>query len=218
VGWTLVTDFDGTLVEQIVPSLVDGVVGGPDVSALDQAYRRGAIGLGEYTRRRFAGWRITRQQLVDAVRAVTVRPGAAEVVALCRAHGIPLRVVSSGLDAYVLPLVAPLGIVPDEVVCSRADFADDGIVATAPDDVDGEDFKAAVVRAERARGQRVLYVGDGSNDRAAAERANFVLARRRLLEHCRARGIPHAGFDDFTDVAAWMRANVGAEGETPQHR
>jgi 2-hydroxy-3-keto-5-methylthiopentenyl-1-phosphate phosphatase len=45
-----------------------------------------------------------------------------------------------------------------------------------------------------------------------------VLARRRLLEYCRDRGIPHAGFDDFTDVAAWMRANVGAEGETPQHR
>lgn len=216
MDWTLVTDFDGTLVEQIVPSLVDGVVGGPDVADLDQAYRRGAIGLGEYTRRRFAGWRLTRQQLVDAVRGVTIRPGAAEVVAFCRTHAIPLRVVTSGLDAYVLPLVAPLGIVPDEVICSRAAFTADGIVATAPDDVDGEDFKAAIVRAARARGKRVLYIGDGSNDRAAAERANFVLARRRLLEHCRARGIPHAVFDDFTDVAAWLRANVDADGETPR--
>jgi 2-hydroxy-3-keto-5-methylthiopentenyl-1-phosphate phosphatase len=36
-----------------------------------------------------------------------------------------------------------------------------------------------------------------------------VLARRRLLEHCRARGIAHDPFDDFDDVAAWIAREVG---------
>jgi hypothetical protein len=105
-----------------------------------------------------------------------------------------LRVLSGRLDAYLLPLLEPVGVRADEGTFVRARFTAEGT--------------AAVVE-EIAAGRCVPSVGDGSNDGAVAERATLVLARRRLLEHRRARGIAHAPFDDFRDMATWIARWVG---------
>ena len=52
-----------------------------------------------------------------------------------------------------------------------------------------------------------IVIGDGRSDFCMAERADFVIAKSRLAEHCRIRGIRHAPFVDFHQVidqlAAW---------------
>jgi 2-hydroxy-3-keto-5-methylthiopentenyl-1-phosphate phosphatase len=207
--WTLCCDFDGTMVEQIVVQVMDEAFGGPDASELDDAYRDRRIGVQEYTARRFAPFRVDSAQVVALARErVRLRPGIGEVVRLCRERDVGLRVLSGGLDTYVLPLLEPLGVRAAEVTAARARFEPGGIVAEAPPDVGGLEFKAAAVASEIASDRRVLYVGDGSNDREAAERATFVLARRSLLEHCLAAGLPCAPFGDFRDVATWLEEST----------
>lgn len=209
-GWTLIADFDGTIVEQVVPELLDAHFGVCDPIPIDEAYRSGQIDVVEHVAGRFACLRARPGQIVSVVtQEVTIRPGVAEVVQFCRTRNIRLRVLSSSLDTYVMLLLRPLGFLEQEIVCSRAMFAGDRIIAIAPPSRNGLDFKSAAVCDELAMGQRVLYVGDGSNDRAAAHLATFVLARRRLLAYCRERGVRHAPFEDFWDVLAWVKKALG---------
>jgi 2-hydroxy-3-keto-5-methylthiopentenyl-1-phosphate phosphatase len=61
--------------------------------------------------------------------------------------------------------------------------------------------KGARVRAHRARGRTVVFVGDGLSDRCGARAADRVHARSSLLRWCRENGIaaePFAGFADLT--------------------
>ena len=51
---------------------------------------------------------------------------------------------------------------------------------------------------------RVLFVGDGTSDFCVSGKADFVLAKYKLIEHCRSHGIAHAAFGDFSQALALM--------------
>jgi 2-hydroxy-3-keto-5-methylthiopentenyl-1-phosphate phosphatase len=59
-----------------------------------------------------------------------------------------------------------------------------------------------------------IVVGDGRSDFCLAERADLVLARGALLEHCRSTDLLHFGFADFDEatelLAGWLNARVAA--------
>ena len=63
--------------------------------------------------------------------------------------------------------------------------------------------KCACVAQARAGGAKTLLIGDGASDFCAADRVDFVFAKHRLIEHCRAAGIPYVpitGFEDALDL------------------
>lgn len=54
----------------------------------------------------------------------------------------------------------------------------------------------------RTRDEHVIFIGDGlRSDACAAEQADTVFARSRLLEHCKENGIEAIEFDDFHSIA-----------------
>ncbi len=57
---------------------------------------------------------------------------------------------------------------------------------------------------------RVLLIGDGDSDACAAGQADMVFARKRLLAHCRALGLPHRRADDFAQVIDDWRCLIAA--------
>ena len=58
----------------------------------------------------------------------------------------------------------------------------------------------------------MFYVGDGVTDLCPARKADLVFARSRLLEECRAEGLPHVELRDFSDVVTELeRRSVGLE-------
>jgi len=51
----------------------------------------------------------------------------------------------------------------------------------------------------------VIFIGDGlRSDSCAAEKADTVFARSRLLEHCRNNGIEAIEFEDFHSIAEYI--------------
>ena len=53
-----------------------------------------------------------------------------------------------------------------------------------------------------ATGDYVIFIGDGlRSDACAAEKADTVFARSRLLKHCKENGIEAIAFDDFYPIA-----------------
>ena len=107
--WTILCDFDGTIsVEDVIDSLLDRF-GRPGWERLEQDWRAGRIGSRECMSGQVALLDMTRDEL-------TRSPGAScgsttpfpDFVAATRRLGVPLRIVSDGLDMAIHQILRPL--------------------------------------------------------------------------------------------------------------
>jgi 2-hydroxy-3-keto-5-methylthiopentenyl-1-phosphate phosphatase len=207
-------DFDGTLVEPNVAIVLvaEFCPNGREVAhRIDQELHGGRMTLREAWAEEVALLPPDRieEMIAYTVRNVPLRAGARELLGFLREEGIATAVVSGGLDFYIRPVLDREGI--------ELPLFSDGMEP-------GEDgrlrvlhphghatcrlcgiCKAQVVRQELPEGGRVIFVGDGSTDRYAAEVADVVFARHRLKGYCEATGIPYLPFEDFAPVTAQMR-------------
>ena len=136
-----------------------------------------------------------------------VRPGFQELVARCRAEGIPLNIASSGLGFYIRSTLAGIGLTDVPVFSSQANFGAGERVKVEYDDCPEICDSVGACKCYHAlayagKGYRVALVGDGFSDTCVAAKADFVFACRRLRAHCEAEGIPFFPFNDFHDVIA----------------
>ncbi len=209
--WAIVCDFDGTaLTDDLGDHVAYRFAGEDHYRAAEDAYRAGACSFGALLVRIFAPITATRDEIAAFARRTAVwRPGFERFVAACRAGGRPFLLVSSGLDAYIEPVVD--GLAPElrahvEIRANRALISPAGTRVS----FHGEDCgfcgfcKGNVVRELQAAGHKVLLCGDGTGDRHAADAADAVFARRgsSLVRYCAERGIRHEVFETFDEVMA----------------
>jgi 2-hydroxy-3-keto-5-methylthiopentenyl-1-phosphate phosphatase len=209
--WAIVCDFDGTaLTEDLGDRVAWHFAGEAAYQAAEDAYRSGAFAFGELLRRVFAPITASRDEIAAfARRTAVLRPGFERFLAACRDGERPFLIVSSGLDAYIEPVLD--GLEPGlrahlEVRANRAVPAPGGLEVQ----FHGRDCgfcgfcKGHVVRELQAAGHRVLVCGDGTGDRHAAEAADHVFARAgsSLARFCAERGIAHDLFETFHEVMA----------------
>ena len=95
-----------------------------------------------------------------------LRPGAEAAVAMLRAQGMTIKLVSGDTEAAVAALARRLGI---------ADWVSGALPAE----------KAALVRGLSDQGHRVLMVGDGLNDTAALAAAHVSISPASALDAAR---------------------------------
>jgi 2-hydroxy-3-keto-5-methylthiopentenyl-1-phosphate phosphatase len=214
-GWAVVCDFDGTALTEDLGDAVSQRFAGHDTwLRAEDAYREGAFPFGELLRRIFEPITAGADEIAAFARERAVlRDGFVEFVGACAAAGRPFLVCSAGLDVYIEPVLerlpAPLRAHVDlrsnRARCSPAGMS---IAFHRPAREDGCGkcgfCKGSVVRELQAAGHRVVVCGDGTADRCAADAADFVFATRRLVDHCRERGLPHRPFRDFHEVMAWF--------------
>jgi 2-hydroxy-3-keto-5-methylthiopentenyl-1-phosphate phosphatase len=60
--------------------------------------------------------------------------------------------------------------------------------------------KCAQVAQARKQKKKVLLIGDGASDFCAAGAVDLVFAKHRLIEHCRAQGLPYIPITGFEDA------------------
>ncbi len=209
--WAIVCDFDGTaLTEDLGDAVAVHFAGEESYEAAEVRYREGAIPFSRLLEAVFAPVRASREEIAAFARRRAVwRPGFEEFLEACRAGERPFLVVSSGLDAYIEPVVA--GLPPPlrdhlELRANHATCSADGLrVAFHGDDCGFCGFcKGHVVRELQDRGHKVALCGDGSGDRHAADAADHVFARAgsSLVRYCAERGIRHDAFETFHEVMA----------------
>jgi 2-hydroxy-3-keto-5-methylthiopentenyl-1-phosphate phosphatase len=210
-SWAIVCDFDGTaLTEDLGDHVAFRFAGEDHYRAAERAYRAGGHSFGALLSRIFAPITAPRDEIAAFARARAIwRPGFERFLEACRAAGRPFLIVSSGLDAYIEPVVAGLPPHLRDHVEVRANRA---LISPAGTEVafHGEDCgfcgfcKGNVVRELQAAGHKVLLCGDGTGDRHAADAADAVFARRgsSLARYCAEHGIRHEPFETFDEVIA----------------
>jgi 2-hydroxy-3-keto-5-methylthiopentenyl-1-phosphate phosphatase len=124
--------------------------------------------------------------------------------------GLPVQVVSDGIDHCISTVLALNGLGDLPVYANR-------LVQTGARSwqLQSPHANAACVRAsgnckcERLAEQRpvhgkVLFVGDGSSDFCVSGKADFVLAKARLITYCQEQHIAHAPYAHFGEALALM--------------
>ncbi|OLN23740.1 2-hydroxy-3-keto-5-methylthiopentenyl-1-phosphate phosphatase [Domibacillus antri] len=142
-----------------------------------------------------------------------IRRGFADFVAYARDAGIPLYILSGGMDFFVKPILN--GLVPeDHIYCNRADFSGEYIQIHWPHSCDEHCYnecgccKPSIVR-KIAKGKDIIVIGDSITDLEAAKLADFVIARDLLLDKCRELGLNHKPFDTFYDCLDHVKEGIG---------
>ncbi|MBM3941850.1 MAG: HAD-IB family phosphatase [SAR202 cluster bacterium] len=215
----VLTDFDDTAAVQNVAEMLLEQFGDPAWKQVRQRFRGGEISLMEYQEiafRQIRADRITMQEYVKA--SACLRPHFGALWEHCQAQGIPLAVVSQGLDFYIQALLDKEGFPQVPVYSVNTRFTSQGITYQYRHAHPGQErlgnSKGLVVDSYRRRGRYVIYIGDGRSDFEAAERADMVFAHKVLAEECTRKQIPFRPFGDFGDVLAAVKEfapqNAGA--------
>jgi 2-hydroxy-3-keto-5-methylthiopentenyl-1-phosphate phosphatase len=198
---SLVLDFDGTITEVDLLDEMARTFGDPSVyREVEDGLHAGTISLRHCITREFAPVTVSLEEMTHWVLdRVRIRAGLPELVGLARDRGWGVRVLSSGFEQLIRPVLAHVGVGDIEIVANSVDPRPDGWHVLWRDEhtcpVCGEECK----RAGLPPGD-VVYVGDGISDRCAALASSRIFATRGLARFLDEEGVPHEPFGDFHDI------------------
>lgn len=209
--FAVLCDYDDTTAVENVAELILERFGHDGWRDLRLEFRDGRLSLREYQERAFAAVTATCGEMMALVQEqVHLRSGFKELRDFCRAHLMPLAIVTNGLDFYVRALLEREGLADVPFYSVETSFTSQGIrysypYADAACPVNWGNCKCLVLDTFRRKGYRIAYVGDGRSDFCPALRADLVFARSSLRQHCLASGIPFVPFEDFHTVLAVLK-------------
>lgn len=201
-------DFDGTVSPaDIGARLIQRfAVGGESVAA--EALRRwkvGEIGHRELTEVECRRVVASAEEALEFARGHAIDPDFAPFAHAARARGDVVMVVSEGFDFYIADQLGRAGLADLPWAANRARFEGQRLFPEFPWADPSCDrcgnCKGQHARAHRARGFRVVFVGDGLSDRCGAKAADTVFARASLLDWCRREGVAVRPFVNFAALA-----------------
>lgn len=204
-------DFDGTITEIDTAEFVLDKFAQGDWRAIDSMYEKGAITLEECLKRQFSLVKVSRKQILNALKnVVTFRQGFEELARYCKNHGIPLVIVSAGLDFVIKHFLEVknwknlviIYMPKSRVTASGIEFRFPRCYYKT-----SVNFKHDLVKRYKGQGFRVIFIGDGSADFAAATEADFAFAVKgsKLERLCEKEKIPHIGVRNFLETLGSIR-------------
>lgn len=204
----VLSDFDDTISTADVGLSIYQRFGGLGQRQYTEQWRRGEISTQQEYELSFATIKARPEEIETFVATVPLDPAFSDFLSLLHEKGHEFYIVSDGLRWYIEIVlhangVQGLDIISCDVRYENGRYVFDfpyanpdcqpcgGLCATCKRDV-VLDFKA--------RGYAVVFIGDGRNDRYAADVADAVLGKKILAEHCERAGIPYFRYDGFADV------------------
>ena len=129
-------------------------------------------------------------------------------VEFCRRHGLPLVVLSDGLDFYVERLLKNNGFGDLPVFANHLAFVLTGAVTRLVPSFPHTDAECLLcgnckrnhMLTLSADDDIIVYVGDGISDRCPVRYADIVFAKGNLIRYCQEQNITYHEFKDFHDV------------------
>jgi 2-hydroxy-3-keto-5-methylthiopentenyl-1-phosphate phosphatase len=204
--WTILCDFDGTVsVEDITDSVLERF-GRPGWQAIEQAWRRGEIGSHDCMAQQVALLEASREDMDAHLDSMSIDRAFVHFVAAAREAGMPLAIVSDGLDYAIRRILGNHGLGDLPIIANRLEAVGarewqlEFPYGNPTCRVAAGNCKCSCAGRARVEQRRVLLIGDGASDFCVAGEADLVFAKHRLIEHCRSAGIPYVPITGFADA------------------
>lgn len=202
--YVVYVDYDGTITDVDTFYALAGDSGGPlRWKELEESLAAGRIELREVLSAQARAMRLSLDE-ADALLAQSVKFDASfsAFVAACEQQGVALAILSSGVAPLIGRALRRKGLERVPILASEVVIEPTGWIFQHRDaSANGHD-KAAAVRAAQAAGKRVVFVGDGLSDYAAALAADRCFAKRgrALQRFLGERGVQFTAFDTFAQI------------------
>lgn len=197
-------DFDGTITSNNLSVLLRENFAQSGWQEIDSDYSRGYLTVEQSNKLQYVFVKEPKEKLQEFVRQhIEIRPGFPEFISYCRNAGIPLVIVSSGLDFYIETVLNEIGMQGLELHCARTCFSNEGIIVSYHDPIGNSidhDFKKGYLTWLRERDRHIIYIGDGLSDLDAARHADQVFATGDLVALLDASSVRCDVFSDFYDL------------------
>ena len=211
--WRILCDFDGTVSKvDVTDSVLEqfALDGWEDIEA---DWKAGRIGSRECMARQVDLIRASQAELDRHLDQIEIDPAFPDFVALCHQLGVPLTVVSDGLDYSIRRILGRHGLGHLPIIANRLDvLANDRYHLSFPYANEACAKASGTCKCKVAEQQKsmTLLIGDGSSDMCAAGSVDLVFAKDSLLTYCRERRLPVVAIEDFS-VAAILLADLIVE-------
>lgn len=208
----VICDFDGTVTtEDTFWGLVNTVCGKDAVARMMNMHRNGDIPvLIDACLALIESIPASDLPKVDAyIESMRFRPGFEEFLDYLNGIGVPLIVLSGGLDYTVKGKLAPYRDRIHEVYSANLDTTGEYLTVRSPQ----MEFYSFLDKSKVLEGLSAdvfVGIGDGVTDLTIAGICRHMFARDTLLEHMREKGLPCIGWNDFYDVMEYMQRNIFA--------
>jgi len=202
-------DFDGTITRNNLSVLLRQNFARGDWEKTESDYLHGNLTVEQSNKLQYSLIKEPKGNLQEFVRQhVEVRPGFVGFARYCHQTGIPLVIVSSGLDFYIETVLIEIGMQNLELHCGQTSFGEDGIVVSYTDpegNIINEGFKKRYLNWLKKRDNNITYIGDGLSDLEAARNADHVFATDHLLRLLSTDSVACSAFSDFHDLLHQIR-------------
>jgi 2-hydroxy-3-keto-5-methylthiopentenyl-1-phosphate phosphatase len=133
------------------------------------------------------------------INSVPVRSGFGEFLDALKSRGIPVVIISGGLDIMVEEKLAPYREKLTDIWDVKVDLSGTyfGLVAEPEGELELID-KVAVMGTYAYR--RAVCIGDGYTDILMAKNSDVAYARDDLVTYLEAHGMPYRPWNDFYDI------------------
>lgn len=210
MDWQVICDFDGTIaIEDVTDRLLDQFAS-PRWLDIERDWRAGRIGSRECMALQIALLECSLAEIEQFAAEIPIDPAFPAFVRDCAALGLPLLIVSDGLDAAIRAVLARYGLRDIPVYSNRLCSGPEALFLEFPHSdtacAAGSGTCKCVVSAQAGNAQRrTLLIGDGASDFCLAGRADLVFAKDRLLDHCRAHHLPHRPYAGFAEIRTLLK-------------
>jgi 2-hydroxy-3-keto-5-methylthiopentenyl-1-phosphate phosphatase len=204
----LFIDFDGTIARGDIGNAFFRRFGGEVCTKWIERYHAGEISAQEcfYGERNAMG-RVRREDANAFLTTCDVDAGFPGLVAFCRSAGIPITILSDGLDYYITALLRMCGCEDILFFSNRLLWPSggEGVPVLQFPHGNAECDRCACCKRNimlDACGDEdiMVYVGDGYSDRCPVEYADVVFAKGSLQAWCQQKNISYYPYTDLLEV------------------
>jgi len=207
-NWAVACDFDGTISIGDATDAFLAAYASDQWRAVEDLWVRGKIGSRECLARQLGCVRASRADMNELADSIEIDPAFASFTEFCAAHGVPLAVISDGLEPIIARVLACHDLAHLPVFANNMQLSCGNRWRLAARHgragCQSGTCKCAVMEGLRGAepGRRLLFVGDGRSDFCAARQAcDLVAAKSKLLCHMQSLVLPVIEYQSFADLS-----------------
>jgi len=200
-------DFDGTITSLDATDAVLEAFALPAWREWEQRWVRGEITSQECLSRQIGLIQVDRETLVRFAADLPIDEGIIVLDRWCTEYGIPLTIVSDGIDLLVEAVLRRHGLLHLPVYSNHLHWDNNGHptlsfpFAESECDSGAGTCKCSLTLQADPRSSRPVYIGDGRSDQCVSGKIQTVFARGSLRDWCQRTGIPCIPFKTLAEVA-----------------
>jgi 2-hydroxy-3-keto-5-methylthiopentenyl-1-phosphate phosphatase len=200
-------DFDGTITLLDATDAVLETFALPAWREWEARWVSGKITSQECLSRQVELIQADRDTLIEFAADLPIDQGILDLDHRCAEQGIPLTIVSDGLDLLVEAVLRRHGLLHLPVFSNHLRWDDNGRptlsfpFAEKQCESGAGTCKCALTLSADSLSMRPVYVGDGRSDQCVSRRMQTVFAKGTLRDWCERTGIPCIPFETLAEVA-----------------